>query len=305
MIREMGNVELFEICETIPKVQCSQCLLDRNQGVMYCTCGHLLVESDSSQNFHQWRLDAFSIPHYVIRKGRPRGARHGKTEAQNEHFVAHNARKRCIKKNFEGIHDRFLRDPVFRDSQLKNWLDRAEVHRNGQVGTARSILPSIQRGIPDISETFASHMQQIAQECTDATSIRVPSRSHNHEPPPPRIWRRTCRTYSFPPISKVAPFFLKWFMVELGHVPKLVELMSFFFEYCNRWGCRQCTSHVTFSHAVNTHSLLYITLHGSRMCWCALCHLHGHPRVRLDCLFSPCSSPCSFRVFLLLLQLEP
>ena len=27
MIREKGNVELFELCETIPKVQCSQCLL--------------------------------------------------------------------------------------------------------------------------------------------------------------------------------------------------------------------------------------------------------------------------------------
>ena len=27
MIREMGNVELFELCEIIPKVQCSQCLL--------------------------------------------------------------------------------------------------------------------------------------------------------------------------------------------------------------------------------------------------------------------------------------
>ena len=25
--REVGNVELFELCETIPKVQCSQCLL--------------------------------------------------------------------------------------------------------------------------------------------------------------------------------------------------------------------------------------------------------------------------------------
>ena len=39
-----------------------------------------MVESESSQHFHQWRLDAFSIPHYVIRKVRPRGARHGKTE---------------------------------------------------------------------------------------------------------------------------------------------------------------------------------------------------------------------------------
>ena len=27
MIREIGNVELFELCETMPKVHCSQCLL--------------------------------------------------------------------------------------------------------------------------------------------------------------------------------------------------------------------------------------------------------------------------------------
>ena len=100
MIREMGNVELFELCETIPKVQCSECLLSWNQGIVYCTCGHLLRESESSQNFNQWRLDALSIPHYVIKKVRPRGARHGKTEAQKEHFTAHNARRRCLKKKF-------------------------------------------------------------------------------------------------------------------------------------------------------------------------------------------------------------
>ena len=124
MIRDMGNVELFEFCETIPKVQCSECLLYWNQGIVYCACGHLLKDSESSHNFHQWRLDALSIPHYVIKKGRPRGARHGKTEAQKEHFKAHNARRRCLKRKYEGIHDRFQRDPVYRDSQLKiGWTE--------------------------------------------------------------------------------------------------------------------------------------------------------------------------------------
>ena len=65
MIRDMGNVELCELCETIPKVQGSECFLSWNQGTVYCTCG----------------------------------ARHGKTEAQKEHFIAHDARKRCIKKS--------------------------------------------------------------------------------------------------------------------------------------------------------------------------------------------------------------
>ena len=78
MIREMDNVELFELCETIPKVQCSECLLYWNQGIVYCTCGHLLVESESNENFSHWRLDALSIPTFVIKKERPHGARHGK-----------------------------------------------------------------------------------------------------------------------------------------------------------------------------------------------------------------------------------
>ena len=39
MIRELGNVELFELRETTLKVQCSHCLLYWNQGIVYCTCG--------------------------------------------------------------------------------------------------------------------------------------------------------------------------------------------------------------------------------------------------------------------------
>ena len=42
MIREMGNAELFELCETSSKAQCSECLLYWNQGIVYCTCGHSL-----------------------------------------------------------------------------------------------------------------------------------------------------------------------------------------------------------------------------------------------------------------------
>ena len=101
MIREMGNVVLFKLCETIPKVQCSERLLYWNQGIVYCTCGHLLKESESSRHLHQWRLEAFSIQNYVIKKGRLRSVRHGKTEAQKEHFLAHNARRRCLKKKLK------------------------------------------------------------------------------------------------------------------------------------------------------------------------------------------------------------
>ena len=124
MIQDKGNVELFELCETIPKVQCSECLLYWNQGIIYCTCGHLLRENQSSRHIIRWTSNLLSIPNYVIKKGRPHGNRHGKTEEKIKHHIAHILRKRCIKKGFEGIHDRFRKDPEFRESQLEH--DRTE-----------------------------------------------------------------------------------------------------------------------------------------------------------------------------------
>ena len=49
MIRELGTVELFELCETVPEVQCSHCHLYWNQGIVYCTCGHLLMVPDMAR----------------------------------------------------------------------------------------------------------------------------------------------------------------------------------------------------------------------------------------------------------------
>ena len=123
MIKDMGNAELFELCETIPKVQCKECLLHWNQGIVYCTCGHLLKESEANRGIFQWTLDLLSIQNCVIKKGRPHGHRIGKTKEQRDHHIAHNLRKRCNKRNFEGIHDRFFKDPVFRESQFENDRD--------------------------------------------------------------------------------------------------------------------------------------------------------------------------------------
>ena len=48
----------------------------------------------------------------------------GRLKNKDKHFIAHNLRKRCIKRGFEGIHDRFQNDPTFRESLLS--IDRTE-----------------------------------------------------------------------------------------------------------------------------------------------------------------------------------
>ena len=64
---------------------------------------------------------ALSIPHYVIKKGRCHGARHGKIEEQKEYQKAWNAWKRCCKKVY-----------VFSDSVLC----LGKIHENPQSNTA-------------------------------------------------------------------------------------------------------------------------------------------------------------------------
>ena len=124
MIKDMGNVELFELFETDPKTQCKECLLYSSQSIVYCSCGQLLKECEASRGAIQCTLDRLSIQNYVIKKGRPHGHRFGKTKEQRDYHIAHNLRKRCIKRHFKGIHDRFLKDPEFRESQLEH--DRTE-----------------------------------------------------------------------------------------------------------------------------------------------------------------------------------
>ena len=87
MIKDMSNVELFELCETIPKAQCKECLLYWNQGILDCTCGHLLKESEASRGGIQWTLDLLSIQNYVLKKGRHHGHRCGKTKEQRDHHM--------------------------------------------------------------------------------------------------------------------------------------------------------------------------------------------------------------------------
>ena len=110
-------------------MQCSECLLYWNQGMIYCTCGHVLVESGSSQNLNKWRLDALSIPHYVIKKWRPHGAAARQKLRHRKSTMWPTTRGREFpKRNYEGIHDRFLRDPVYRDLQLKTgWTEEKSI----------------------------------------------------------------------------------------------------------------------------------------------------------------------------------
>ena len=87
----------------------------------------------ANRNFIEYTLDLLSIPEYVIKKGRPHGHIYGKLPGNREYYLANYLKKRCIKRHSEGIHDRFLRDHVFRGRMVQN-------NRDEEVCRARDVL---------------------------------------------------------------------------------------------------------------------------------------------------------------------
>ena len=114
----------------IKKRKWSQCLF-WNQGIVCCTSGQLLVDSESRKKCNKLRLDALSVQNCVIKKGPNHGARHGNCEEQKIYYIAFNSWKRCRRRvdaqeeHHKGIHDHFQRDQFYRESQLKiGWIEQ-------------------------------------------------------------------------------------------------------------------------------------------------------------------------------------
>ena len=80
--------------------------------------------TEENKKYLKFTLDLFSIPIYYIKKGRPHGHRYGKKQEDHEYFIANQLKKKCKKRDFLSIHDRFIRDERFRKTMIE--LGRTE-----------------------------------------------------------------------------------------------------------------------------------------------------------------------------------
>ena len=100
------------------------CLSYWHIGIVYCTCGHFLhKDTEVNRKFVKYTMDLLSVHEYVIKKGRPHGHRYGKKPGDKEYYTANQLKKKCKKRDFQGIHDRFLRDQEFRVRMIENHRD--------------------------------------------------------------------------------------------------------------------------------------------------------------------------------------
>ena len=119
MIREVGNIELCELFDVQPKAQCKICMSYWDVGIVYCTCGAFLAiwnggEQEIRQVHSRSLLD--SRLHQQVRS---HGHRYGKKPGDHEYYISNSLKKKCKKRHFLGIHDRFIRDEKFRKNMME------------------------------------------------------------------------------------------------------------------------------------------------------------------------------------------
>ena len=114
MIQEVGNIGLFELLETDPKTQCTACLSYWNVAL---TIAHAGISCRKKQRPIEVSLNIrwtfFSLPEYVIKKGRPHGHRYGKKARRQRMLSGQPLKEEMQKEKVQGIYDRFLRDHEF------------------------------------------------------------------------------------------------------------------------------------------------------------------------------------------------
>ena len=129
-----------------------------------------------------------SIPNYVVKKVRPHGNRHGKTEEQIKHFIAQNLRKRCIKKILKEFTIASRKIPDFA-TRNQNWSNWRSMHPDGQGCTeryhlshvARQIL-QIQKGLVDLNTSGRSAPMKLRSDFNEAlTKLRRLHRESGEE----------------------------------------------------------------------------------------------------------------------------
>ena len=118
-IKAVWNTELCEMVDVEPKAQCRACLTFWDVGIVYRTCGHFLKDdTTANKKYIMSVLDLFSMPNFYIRKGQPHGHRYGEKGCK-EYHTANQLQKKCRKKQYKNIQDRFIRDLWFRKTMFE------------------------------------------------------------------------------------------------------------------------------------------------------------------------------------------
>ena len=106
------------------QTQCTVCLSYWNIGILYCTCGHFL-HMKKEEPIKKSSVLRWTFSQSLSMSSRKEDLmRYGKKPGDKEYWTAYQLKKKCKKRDFQGIHDRFIRDQEFRSRMIENHRDK-------------------------------------------------------------------------------------------------------------------------------------------------------------------------------------
>ena len=114
----MGNTENFELCETSSKIQCPDCALHCEAGIVPLHMQQMHAAYRKESTVEQGKIRR-PIPGYVIEKNPTHGARHGPSVRQCMYYKAHDMLKKARKHKsgcYKTILERWRDDDKYRKS---------------------------------------------------------------------------------------------------------------------------------------------------------------------------------------------
>ena len=119
MIHSSGNVEGFELCQLSERIQCPHRLGFSTRRILHCDCGTCLIPSEQVRQLNNEQFDVLTIPFFTIEKGTYRGYRCDRSDERKSYQQAKVASWKAKTKGFSSIHDRFLQQESYRNSEME------------------------------------------------------------------------------------------------------------------------------------------------------------------------------------------
>ena len=91
----LGNIVLCELGEISKTIQWQACLKYPPEGFLHCSCCVCLAPLPEQRRKIKTQFEIMSVPCYIVRMDHSRGARHGQTQWQYDHWKAKDAKRRA------------------------------------------------------------------------------------------------------------------------------------------------------------------------------------------------------------------
>ena len=115
---QIGKSRMIWRWRSFYAIQGPSCAKYWPERLSYGTCGTCLRPSKEQKRKTKEQFEVLSIPHDIVKKNYSRGAKHGPSQEQYDHFKANESTRHAKKKNNSSITERFQKDELYRNSQL-------------------------------------------------------------------------------------------------------------------------------------------------------------------------------------------